>query len=548
VKADLTRDSFDIAKNFSRVLMQQGRVQLDADWNEQAAILLHLLRRLAADAFGPSWSPDGGFIPQTLSTTKAVPDDIWIAPGSIYVDGILCEIEATHVAILSWDTVNNAITVAQWTVDDTSFQVGQYLQLWDNSVSGGTTIVCRITKTDYLNLILTVDSPVAALATAAAGRARRLVTYAQQPNLPAPPTLKPGVAYQLYLDVWERLITSIEDDSIREVALNGADTAARTKVIWQVKALANQATCLTPQQLVAQLQPWNTGLLRARVQPAQVSTDPCAISPDSAYRGPENQLYRVEIHTGSNDPSGLPPSFKFSRENGSAVYPLAAPAVPGSGSMTVTLGNLGRDDRFGLAVGDWVELQDDESVLANISGSLLQVQSIDRTALQVVLSGATTAGIGTDMTLHPLLRRWDHKAGDPATGGLTIGKDGAVPIPLGQPAVWVDLEDGVQVRFEEVAVATFRTSDYWFIPARVATGQVIWPSETGTDAQGKPVVAPVAKPTDGVEHHYVPLAIVTANADGASLPQIQLCFGNDRVRPAPVAPRPVPAPTAPRPQ
>ena len=52
MRADLTRNSFDPAKYFSRVLMQQGRVQLDADWNEQASILLHLVRRLAADLGG----------------------------------------------------------------------------------------------------------------------------------------------------------------------------------------------------------------------------------------------------------------------------------------------------------------------------------------------------------------------------------------------------------------------------------------------------------------------------------------------------------------
>ena len=50
MKADLTRSSFDPLNNFSRVLMQQGRVQLDADWNEQADILLYALRRFIADA------------------------------------------------------------------------------------------------------------------------------------------------------------------------------------------------------------------------------------------------------------------------------------------------------------------------------------------------------------------------------------------------------------------------------------------------------------------------------------------------------------------
>src|SRR6266545_3561762 len=64
MKGDFTRGTFDPANHFSRVLMQQGRVQLDADWNEQTAIMLHLLRTMAYDVFGPHGgpkSPDLGF-------------------------------------------------------------------------------------------------------------------------------------------------------------------------------------------------------------------------------------------------------------------------------------------------------------------------------------------------------------------------------------------------------------------------------------------------------------------------------------------------------
>jgi len=57
MKGDFTRDTFDATRHFSRVLMQQGRVQLDADWNEQAAILLHYLQALAADLIGPHGGP-----------------------------------------------------------------------------------------------------------------------------------------------------------------------------------------------------------------------------------------------------------------------------------------------------------------------------------------------------------------------------------------------------------------------------------------------------------------------------------------------------------
>jgi len=64
MKGDFTRYTFDRTRHFSRVLMQQGRVQLDADWNEQAAILLHYLRALAADMIGPFGGPGpGGRLP-----------------------------------------------------------------------------------------------------------------------------------------------------------------------------------------------------------------------------------------------------------------------------------------------------------------------------------------------------------------------------------------------------------------------------------------------------------------------------------------------------
>lgn len=94
MKADLTRDTFDPLKKFTRVLMQQGRVQLDADWNEQASILLHYLRTLAADLIGPAGGPLGncGF---GLSLDAAFSEDFRIGAGRYYVDGHLCELAAS---------------------------------------------------------------------------------------------------------------------------------------------------------------------------------------------------------------------------------------------------------------------------------------------------------------------------------------------------------------------------------------------------------------------------------------------------------------------
>jgi len=89
-KGDFSRDSFDREKHFRRVLMQQGRVQLDADMNEQADLLLHYLQTLAADLIGPYGRPEigGGF---KIVEVTASDGDFTISAGRCYVDGMLCE-------------------------------------------------------------------------------------------------------------------------------------------------------------------------------------------------------------------------------------------------------------------------------------------------------------------------------------------------------------------------------------------------------------------------------------------------------------------------
>ena len=46
-----------IRQSVERALMQQGRVALDADWNEQTAILLNYIRTLTLDVFGRHAGP-----------------------------------------------------------------------------------------------------------------------------------------------------------------------------------------------------------------------------------------------------------------------------------------------------------------------------------------------------------------------------------------------------------------------------------------------------------------------------------------------------------
>ncbi|MGH9429929.1 MAG: DUF6519 domain-containing protein [Terriglobia bacterium] len=544
MKADLTRNTFDPSKHFTRVIMQQGRVQLDADWNEQDAILVRNLRAFVRDALDPAFGPPGS---QGFLITPARAKDFQIGGGPYYVDGIRCEVDSAPVLITGFPSTNTKqVQVGDWIADGVQFEKLQYVMVSGGSSAPPAALV-QITDVDPGNRILTFDTDVSGFKKFSP-QVQHVITYLSQPDHPLPdPGMPSGGAlsagsYQVYLDVWERHITYIEDDSIREVALNGPDTATRAKLVCQVKVTtpcqsqgtsdaAGGAVCCTAQQLTSTFQPGNRGRLKARAKQASASTDPCIISPQARYRGPENQLYRVEIHTGSQDAQGnaTTPTFKWSRENGSVVFPIVSMATAsGSATTTVTLENLGRDDRLGLAVGEWVEIQDDTYVLQNRAEPLLKVQSIDRASLTVTLTGAPSSNVGQFPGLHPLLRRWDYQAGDPAEGGLQLSTtDNAALVQ--EDGNWHELEDGIQIQFQAPDAGqpptSYRTSDYWLIPARTATGDVEWP--IATDTQGNPELdsqnntIPIALPPLGVQHHYAPLAVITLDSGGAVIPQAQ---------------------------
>ena len=415
MKGDFTRDTFKPAKHFSRVLEQQGRVTLDADTNEQSAILLHYLRTLARDLIGPYAAPveNPGF---ALSPSEGG-SDIHIGLGRYYVDGILVE---NHYSDCLYTT-----------------------------------------QPDYP---LPADD----------GLAKILKD-------------KSADVYWLYLDVWERHITYIEDDSIREKALNGPDTCTRAKVMWQVKALSVpepedtqdiDSICAEPLKNLKALSDAN---LAARVDPGHRSDDACTQSPDSKYRGAENQLYRVEIHEGSATGT---PTFKWSRNNASV-----AAAWLGTSGNDLQVGSS-----RGFEAGAWVEISNELLELHNLPGILVKLAKVEGDTLTVDAASvpAPDALAWSDQLLVPKVRLWDHRENETVelqNGAMRV-KDGPVADPN-----WIDLEDGVQVAF--APGGEYRTGDYWLIPARVATGKIEW----GT---GDTVNAEFAPPM-GIEHHYAPL-------------------------------------------
>ncbi len=423
MKGNFSRDTYHREHHFSRVLMQQGRALVDADWNEQTSSILHYLRTLAADLIGPHGGPGDGF---KVTCDPDLKNDFVIGRGHYYVEGILCE---------------------------------------NDSAPGGN------------------NAP----------------TYNEQPDYPLAKDLdearlKSGRSYLVYLDVWERHLTHLEAEHIREVALGGPDTATRARIVWQVRATEEpsealgNASCTDLLRTVVDERPRS---LQARARVAAPSDDPCIIPPEARYRGAENQLYRVEIHRGGEGGgSAGDAAFTWSRDNGSIVFGLRA--LQGS---TATLDSLGADDHNGLKEGDWVEVVDDISVLRFAPHPLLKVDAVDRVRFEVRLAVPPDVKLpvfNESSATHPLLRRWDQ------------GSD----VLAVQEGKWIDLEDGVQIFFEPDG--EYQTGDYWLIPARTATGDVLWPTSSSTHNGTEPQTLP----PHGIAHHYAPLARISLDASG----------------------------------
>lgn len=93
MSGDHTRFTFAPKKRYNAVLQQQGRVQLDADFNEAEAITRRRTTLQALDLFGPVGVP-ALTTPDAFKVTPLAgpPGDLGLGVGRIYLDGIMAEI------------------------------------------------------------------------------------------------------------------------------------------------------------------------------------------------------------------------------------------------------------------------------------------------------------------------------------------------------------------------------------------------------------------------------------------------------------------------
>lgn len=415
MQGDFSRLTFDPKKHYRSVRMQQGRVQLDADWNEQIDIFNYYMETQLKDILGPGGAP--------------------VAMAGFNITTVEISDEATQLLL----TVPQADQHQQG-------QKEQKERLPNFSISRGRY---------YVEGILCENE--------------QDVLFSSQPYYPhADAAFKEQ--YLVYLDVWQRHVTAFEDASLREIALGGTDTTTRVQTIWQVKLLPiihersrNVFGRHTTYEEVMGLSEWKElvrrshkhGMLAARHVPNSSVLD--------------NQLYRVEIHQIHEGKV----TFKWSRENGSIVFDVAqilsyAKEEHDTARCTITLKDMGHD-LTQLQRGDWVEFVSDESVLHGYTLPLYQVMDVsDASRSEVTLCGQYTqilenmAQRHTGQTETLLIRRWDHSPANDSVSGM-------YPVKANS---WVELERGIQVNFS--ANDAYTVGDYWLIPTRTLLNDVEW--------------------------------------------------------------------------
>jgi hypothetical protein len=455
-RGNFSKDAFDPDKGFSRILMQQGRVLLDSDFNVLQDLVTYYLRTMAKDLIGPRGGikDEENKIDSFKINLADDLKDITIAPGHYYVDGILCINELVNKKPIKYTE-----------------QKGYFSDKSLNSHSDG------ISPLDI------------------------------------------GKSYFIYLDVWERSISYIQDDTLLETALGigDADTTVRSKVVWQVKALErnDEKGCGSVD--------WENlygprGLLKAgKANPEEDGTKGCIVSQGVHLTVQKNLLLRVEIHrAGKVEDKANPPTFKWSCVNGSADFKIIPPIDISTETKetnekwdiaTVTLDHALNSEHLSLKVGDIVEIVDDIYILARQAFALWRVDSIDEESNQVILKRNQpkySEDVGADKANNPLLRRWDQKKGDSSRGGLTLSDDYAALIKETSDGKdnLLNLGMGIAIQFQKPEKSegpfNYRTGDYWLIPVR-ALSEVEWNE---------------GRSPHGIEHHYAPLAIISIKADG----------------------------------
>lgn len=322
--------------------------------------------------------------------------------------------------------------------------------------------------------------------------------FTEQADFPEVEPLPAG-QHRLYVDVWERPVTQLEDRALLDSALKGADTCTRTQRMAQVKACPMD---ISAAQLLAPDGPVNPnhGRLKLSVElnAGETLPDPCDPCADELALKDDvgNYLFRVEVHEALWDRSGSEPALtelwlKWSSENAAEQYQVGVTPpgftaggwvyefFSGPGQEMTTEKHLGHHLQEGLTPRRGVLKTDHTDEPAGLG----LIRRWDGYIRLVKEDGAWTLAEGWDRG-----RELSTSYGSSAHGYVDLGG----PLHVSLDAVSLDIELG-----DEIAVP----GDHWLAPVRQA------------EHQAGDRLLDEALP-EGIVHHYVVLGTVEVGEDG----------------------------------
>ena len=335
------------------------------------------------------------------------------------------------------------------------------------------------------------------------------IAYDAQPYLPNPPALPTAGRHLVYLDVWQREVTHLEQPDLVEIAV-GVDTTSRLQTVWQVRVLAEDAgtgtTCASPD---ADIPGWSDAH-RALDRRLTTGTFEVARStiPASCRRPAATAGSRTSSTASRSTIPASPAAratFKWSRENASVGSRVAsmvsahrARARDARPRRRAALQDrrLGRDHRRRARVlaGCRRDAQASRSIEATRritvhaaaagghAARQLSRQRLPRTRATCACAAGTSSGavFRTDAERH---------AG-PGQDLDAAGSTGVITVPAAGTTLL--LENGVTVSFASTGAKGFRAGDYWVFAARTADASVELLDRA---------------PPRGIHHHYARLGI-----------------------------------------
>ncbi len=333
---------------------------------------------------------------------------------------------------------------------------------------------------------------------------------------------KGQVTALLTLEVWQRLVTCLDDQCLTEPALGQADTTARLQTVWRVVG-ALKGTAPTPVPTprpipvtrvapvnvtnleavgVRQVEAVNAGTAAAQtagvaalaaIAPnleatetgplstviAQLST--CCQSLYSTQPVPRTGSMGADTGQGNNECGCQPiPSagyqglenqlYRVEIHQGGTIATATFKWSRENGSVVthvtkcsgpiVTVSSLGPDANLGFQAGQWVELTDDSNLFGQPPNQPGQLYQIQSPGPGSLQVTLSQPLTGIDTTRNARMRRWDQSGAGATAQGVALASTAT------------QLENGIEVTFQ---AGTYQPGDYWTIPARTADGSIDWP-------------------------------------------------------------------------